>query len=221
MKLWNKQITKGKRLSNDRDWGHDKLHMMEHRNLSVCDNLSKERVRTGGHTVKQNGLKSENSSGYASCCICPECHRVRAQHHCLEIWGKAQRSRIPTSSHGCLTETRLLQRALCTYALPFFFLQSWQPHLSTLLWPSEVTYFPISQDSQRVACFTNICYAHFSSKFLSHSADYEGFFSWRSTMGSIRDRLPPLWLLFASVTPWVIDFKFHRGWEWTAILIWM
>lgn len=100
-KLWNKQITKGKR-----DWGHDKLHMMEHRNLAVCDNLSKEQVRAGGHR-KQNGLKSENSSGYASCCICPECHRVRAQRHCLEIWGKAQRSRIPTSSHGCLTETRL------------------------------------------------------------------------------------------------------------------
>lgn len=50
MKLWNKQTTVGKRLSNNRDWGHDKLHMMEHRSLAVCDNLSKEQVRAGGHS---------------------------------------------------------------------------------------------------------------------------------------------------------------------------
>lgn len=43
----------------------------------------------------------------------------------------------------------------------------------------------------------------------------------KSTTGSIRDRLPPLWLLFASVTSWVLDFKFHWRWTWTAILIWM
>lgn len=30
--------------------GHDKLHVMEPRNLAVRDNLSKERVRTGGHS---------------------------------------------------------------------------------------------------------------------------------------------------------------------------
>lgn len=211
-KLWNKQTTKGRRLSNDRGWRSWQAPQDGAQEPGCAwqpqERTDEDRWTQSSRTAWKVKTAQDVLLLYLPCvpqsqgsASLPIDVRKSPKIHCsIHLW--------PSSCH-CLTETRLLQVIyLCPTILPLSSLDNLTS--SHCLWPSKVTYFPISQDSQRVACFTIICFGHFSSKFLSHSAYYEGFFFlWRSTRGSIWDWLSPLWLLLASVTPWVLDFKFH------------
>lgn len=130
--------------------------------------------------------------------------------------------RLWPSSRGCLTENHLWLRALCTSALPFFL----SPALTTS--PHHTVYdllklftFPLVRTHRGFHVLQSFVLDIFLQNFYLTQPIMKAFFCvWRSTRGSIPDRLPPLWLLFASLTPWVLDFKFHWRWKWTAILIW-